>query len=143
MDVLAEEGRAKISSFNDQALANTAWAFVTLSSRKEALLSAAAAEIERRAHALDSQNLSMVAWTFGDSEKAGMPLINAIALRAVEILQLPTEGTSLQEAYMAPLTLAYAFTRLSESPSSDVPAAAARELRFSEVALWRAGPDGM
>eukprot|EP00913_Durusdinium_trenchii_P009820 g9220.t1 len=76
----------------------------------------------------EKEPLQAQAWTFGDSEKAGMPLINAIALRAVEILQLPTEGTSLQEAYMAPLTLAYAFTRLSESPSSDVPAAAASYL---------------
>lgn len=58
---IASKAVAKMSGFNDQAMSNTVWAFVTLSSPFDALMDKAAAEALLRAHALDSQNLSMIA----------------------------------------------------------------------------------
>lgn len=128
---IASKAVAKMSGFNDQAMSNTVWAFVTLSSPFDALMDKAAAEALLRAHALDSQNLSMIAWAFAEVKKSREPLFVAISLRAVVLLKSCAEESSMQEAYMPALSLAYAFTVLSAKPSgaADVPAAAAQCLQ--------------
>ena len=50
--------------FKSHDLANTAWAFATVSHKDEPLFSTLAAAAERRMKDFNSQNLANIAWAF-------------------------------------------------------------------------------
>ena len=53
-----------MGDFNPQALANTAWAFATMSHKDERLFTALAAAAERRMGDFNPQQLANTAWAF-------------------------------------------------------------------------------
>ena len=62
--VLAQAAEGLIGDFNAQDLANTGWAFATVSRADALLFMALAREAERHASDFTSQNLAHAAWAF-------------------------------------------------------------------------------
>ncbi|KAJ1625800.1 hypothetical protein T492DRAFT_597322, partial [Pavlovales sp. CCMP2436] len=63
-EAIAHESELRIGSFNDQGLANTAWAFATLGTPAPQLFDAIARESEQRVGSLEAQGLANTAWAF-------------------------------------------------------------------------------
>ena len=61
---LATAAERRLSDFNPQAVANTAWAFATVNYRDEKLFAALARVAERRLSNFNPQNVANVAWAF-------------------------------------------------------------------------------
>ena len=61
---LAREVEQRVGDFNQQNLANTAWAFATLGHSDVQLFTALAREAERRVGDFNPQELANTAWAF-------------------------------------------------------------------------------
>ena len=61
---LATAAERRLSDFNPQNAANTAWAFATVNYRDEKLFAALARAAERRLSEFNPQDLANTAWAF-------------------------------------------------------------------------------
>ncbi len=78
--VLARETERQLKEFNAQDLANTAWAFATLSRPDEMLFMPLALEAERRLNELNTQELANMAWAFATVNQPHAKLLVALDL---------------------------------------------------------------
>ena len=75
--------------FNPQALANTAWAFATMSHKDERLFTALAAAAERCMRDFNPQELVNTAWAFATAGKPPPALLHPILV----LDTMDTQGT--------------------------------------------------
>ena len=61
---LSTAAKRRLSDFNPQDVANTAWAFATVNYRDEKLFAALARAAERRLREFKAQNVANTAWAF-------------------------------------------------------------------------------
>ena len=67
-----------MGDFNPQDLANTAWAFATVSHKDEGLFTALAAAAERHMGDFNLQELANTAWAFAMSDRPAPALLDPI-----------------------------------------------------------------
>ena len=78
-EVLAAEAAGRLSKFNAQNLANTAWAFARLEHPAPALFEALAAESAGRLAEFNAQNLANTAWAFAAAGHQAPELFEQLA----------------------------------------------------------------
>ena len=72
----------RLSEFNLQGVANTAWAFATVNYRDTELLAALAAAAGRRLNEFNSQEMANTAWALATVNYRGDKLFAAMAIAA-------------------------------------------------------------
>ena len=82
LERLSELCRFRLSRFEPQHIANSAWGFAKTGSTKRRLFEAIAAEVPRRVVDFNSQELANTAWAFATSGVAAPHLFEAIAAEA-------------------------------------------------------------
>jgi len=90
--VLAREAERRVSEFNAQGLANTAWAFATVRLRDEKLFMALAREAERRVSELNAQSLANTAWAFATVNVLVDEMFTALATSGAASEQVECAG---------------------------------------------------
>ena len=83
-NALARAAERRVSEFNAQSLANTAWAFATVNRLDEKLFTAFARVAERRMNNFIAQNLANTAWALATVNRPDEKLCTALA-RAAEL----------------------------------------------------------
>ena len=76
---LAISAQRRLSEFNVQGLANTAWAFATVNLLDKKLFAALAREAERRVSEFNAQDLANTAWAFATMNRSDEKVFTAVA----------------------------------------------------------------
>ena len=79
---LAREVELRVSEFNVQDIANTAWAFATLDHWDDKLFAALAREAEMQVSKFNAQNIAKTAWAFATLGQLDEKLFAAFAKSA-------------------------------------------------------------
>jgi len=80
--VLAGAAERRLIEFNAQGLANTAWAFASLTHRNEKLFSALAIAAEQRLSKFNTQCFINTSWAFATVKHRDEKLLSALAIAA-------------------------------------------------------------
>lgn len=111
LDALACQSTCKLKEFNGQELANTAWAFATMTEGHIPLFAAISADVQRQLRRGSARfrllDLTYIAWSFARATFPDRPLFNAIAGRAtmqlndsdIALLANPQELSNLVWAF--------------------------------------------
>merc|ERR1739848_159988 len=88
-DALAEAALLKISSFDEQNLANTAWAFAKVGRDDSRLFDALAEAALRKISSFNDQNLANTAWAFAKVGRDDARLFDVLAEAAGDLSAPP------------------------------------------------------
>ena len=109
---LARSAERRLSEFNVQNLANTAWAFATVNRPDEKLFTALARAAEQRVSEFNVQDLANMAWACACLDMLGRPLSDAISravLRYIDLYYVQRVAPAPTDFVMGILGVIWAF----------------------------------